>query len=84
MRPEGLSAFKKSPNRESNPRPSGLQHSALTTTQPPASIHLYFPVLDRFFVSKYEYTRSERRFIIEKYASLHVKNVKQFLTFLNI
>jgi predicted Co/Zn/Cd cation transporter (cation efflux family) len=32
VRPEGLGNFKKSPHRVSNPRPSGLQHSALTTT----------------------------------------------------
>jgi hypothetical protein len=32
VRPEGLGKFKNSPHRESNPRPSGLQHSALTTT----------------------------------------------------
>jgi hypothetical protein len=27
VRPEGLGKFKNSPHRESNPRPSGLQHS---------------------------------------------------------
>jgi hypothetical protein len=32
VRPEGLGKFKNSPHRESNPRPSGLWHSSLTTT----------------------------------------------------
>jgi hypothetical protein len=31
VRPEGLGKFKKSPHRLSNPRPSGLWHSDLTT-----------------------------------------------------
>jgi hypothetical protein len=34
VQPEGLGEFKKSPHRVSNPRPSGLCHSALTTTLP--------------------------------------------------
>jgi hypothetical protein len=34
VRPEGLGKFKNSPHRVSNPRPSGLLHSALTTTLP--------------------------------------------------
>jgi hypothetical protein len=35
VRPEGLGKFnKKSPHRVSKPRPSGLYHSALTTTIP--------------------------------------------------
>jgi hypothetical protein len=32
VRPEGLGKFKNPPHRDLNPRPSGLQHSALTTT----------------------------------------------------
>jgi hypothetical protein len=36
VQPEGLGTFKNSPHRESNPRPSGLYHSALTTTLPRA------------------------------------------------
>jgi hypothetical protein len=36
VQPEGLGKFKKSPHRVSNPRPSGLQHSALTSTLPRA------------------------------------------------
>jgi hypothetical protein len=37
MRPEGLGQFKKNPpHRELNPRPSGLQYSAITTTLPRA------------------------------------------------
>jgi hypothetical protein len=36
VRPEELGKFKNSPHRVSNPRPSGLQHSALTTTLPRA------------------------------------------------
>jgi hypothetical protein len=37
VRPEGLGQFKKNPpHRDLNPRPSGLQHSALTTTLPRA------------------------------------------------
>jgi hypothetical protein len=32
VRPEGLGKFKNSPHRVSNPHPSGLWHSALTTT----------------------------------------------------
>jgi hypothetical protein len=39
VRPEGLGKFKNSsPHRESNPRPSGLEHSALSTTLPRASL----------------------------------------------
>jgi hypothetical protein len=38
VRPEGLGKLKKSPHRVSNPRPSGLQHSALTTILPPYSL----------------------------------------------
>jgi hypothetical protein len=34
MQSEGLGKFKNSPHGVSNPRPSGLQHSALTTTLP--------------------------------------------------
>jgi hypothetical protein len=34
VQPDGLGKFKNSPHRESNPRPSGLWHSALTTTLP--------------------------------------------------
>jgi hypothetical protein len=34
VRPEGLGQFKNPPHRDLNPRPSGLQHSALTTTLP--------------------------------------------------
>jgi hypothetical protein len=34
VRPEGLGKFKNLLHRESNPRPSGLQHSALTTALP--------------------------------------------------
>jgi hypothetical protein len=34
VRPKGLGKFKNSHHRESNPRPPGLQHSALTTTLP--------------------------------------------------
>jgi hypothetical protein len=34
VRPEGLGEFKNSPHRVSNPRPSGLQHSAVPTTLP--------------------------------------------------
>jgi hypothetical protein len=34
MRAEGLGKFKNSPHRVSNQRPSGLWHSALTTTLP--------------------------------------------------
>jgi hypothetical protein len=37
VRPEGLSKFKKSPHPVSNPRPSGLQHSDLTTMLPRTS-----------------------------------------------
>jgi hypothetical protein len=40
VRPEGLHKFKKSPHQVSNPQPSGLQHSALTTTLPPAPFSL--------------------------------------------
>jgi hypothetical protein len=36
VRPEGLGKSKNSPHRESNPRPSGLEHSALTTPLPRA------------------------------------------------
>jgi hypothetical protein len=37
VRPEGLGQFKKNPtHRDLNPRPSGLQHNALTTTLPRA------------------------------------------------
>jgi hypothetical protein len=36
VRPEGLGQFKNRPHRDLNPRPSGLQHSALTTTLPRA------------------------------------------------
>jgi hypothetical protein len=37
VQPEGLGQFKKNPpHRDLNPRPSGLQHSALTTTLPRA------------------------------------------------
>jgi hypothetical protein len=40
VRPEGFGQFKKnSPYRGLNPRPSGLQHSALTTTVPRAHRH---------------------------------------------
>jgi hypothetical protein len=34
VQPERLGKFKNSYHRESNPRPSSLQHSALTTTLP--------------------------------------------------
>jgi hypothetical protein len=34
VRPEGLGKFKKSPHRESKPRPSGLYFCALTSTLP--------------------------------------------------
>jgi hypothetical protein len=34
VRPEELGQFKKPPHRDLNPWPSGLQHSALTTTLP--------------------------------------------------
>jgi hypothetical protein len=34
VRSEGLGQFKNPPHRDLNPRPSGLQHSALTTTLP--------------------------------------------------
>jgi hypothetical protein len=34
LRPKGLGHFKNPPHRDLNPRPSGLQHSALTTTLP--------------------------------------------------
>jgi hypothetical protein len=37
--PEGLGQFKNPPHRDLNPRPSGLQHSALTTTLPRAPFH---------------------------------------------
>jgi hypothetical protein len=38
VRAEGFGKFKNSPHRVSNPRPSGLEHSALITTllKPPA------------------------------------------------
>jgi hypothetical protein len=37
VRPEGLGQFKKNPpHRDLNPRPSGLKHTALTTTLPRA------------------------------------------------
>jgi hypothetical protein len=37
MRPEGSGKFKNSPHRVSNSRPSGLKHSALTTTLHPTN-----------------------------------------------
>jgi hypothetical protein len=40
VRPEGLGKFKNPPNWESNPRPSGLQHSALTTTLPRTPVYI--------------------------------------------
>jgi hypothetical protein len=42
VRPEGLDQLKKNPPRRNlNPRPSGLQHSALTTTLPRAPPRVY-------------------------------------------
>jgi hypothetical protein len=42
VRPEGLGQFKKnSPHQYLNPRPSGLQHSALTTTLPRAPCYIW-------------------------------------------
>jgi hypothetical protein len=40
VRPEGLCKFKNSPYRVSNPRPSSLKHSALTTTLPCAPFEI--------------------------------------------
>jgi hypothetical protein len=40
VRPEGLGQFKNPTHPDLNPRPSGLQHSALTTTLPRASFPL--------------------------------------------
>jgi hypothetical protein len=43
VRPEGLGQYKKNPPHwDLNPRPSGLQHSALTTTLPHAPALLLF------------------------------------------
>jgi hypothetical protein len=49
VRPEGLGQFKNSPHRVLNPLPSGLQHSALTTTLPRAP-NLYGGELNRLGV----------------------------------
>jgi hypothetical protein len=38
VQPEGLGKLKNSPHQVSNPRPSGLLHSALTTTLPRAPV----------------------------------------------
>jgi hypothetical protein len=38
VRPEGLGKFNNLPHRVSNQRPSGLWHSALTTTLPCANV----------------------------------------------
>jgi hypothetical protein len=43
VRPEGLGKFKNSPHRVSNPLPSGLQHSALTSSLPRA--YMYHNIL---------------------------------------
>jgi hypothetical protein len=44
VRPEGLGQLRKAPpHRDLNPRPSGLQHSALTTTLPRAPPGRYTP-----------------------------------------
>jgi hypothetical protein len=48
VRPERLGKFKNSPNRESNPRPSGLEHSALTTTLPRAPSFISYSLISRF------------------------------------
>jgi hypothetical protein len=51
VRPEGLDQFKNPPHRDSNPRPSGLQHSALNTTLPSAPIYKYiYHVRNNLFV----------------------------------
>jgi hypothetical protein len=42
VRPEGLGQFKNPPCRDANSQPSGLQHSALTTTLPHGGIILKF------------------------------------------
>jgi hypothetical protein len=39
VRPEGLGDLKNLPHRDLNPQPSGLQHSALTTTLPRALVY---------------------------------------------
>jgi hypothetical protein len=50
MRLEGLGKFNKSPYRESNPRPSGLYLSALTTTLQRAAL---FPIFYQKLFSEY-------------------------------
>jgi hypothetical protein len=49
-RPEGLGKFKNSHHRVSNPRPSGLLHSILTTTLPRAPYTLH-NIKHKYFVA---------------------------------
>jgi hypothetical protein len=48
VRPEELGQLKNTPHRDLNPRPSGLQHSAFTTTLPRAPLDLINKILNTF------------------------------------
>jgi hypothetical protein len=56
VRQEWLGKFKNSPHRESNPRPSGLYHSALTTTIPCAPLQI-----EGFFINEMDVSLCYRK-----------------------
>jgi hypothetical protein len=63
VRPEGLGKFKNSPHRESNPRPSGLYHSALTTTLPRAP--MFAMQLDSKIQLKLEHLLKKKKLYVQ-------------------
>jgi hypothetical protein len=61
MRSEGLSKFKNSPYRVSNPQPSGLQHSAISTTLPRVTVtNFVLHGKEIFFLTSRTYQLLER------------------------
>jgi succinate-acetate transporter protein len=51
VRPEGLGKFKNLPHQVSNPRPSGLKHSALTTILVKIANNISYTITSNMFLS---------------------------------
>jgi hypothetical protein len=50
VRPEGLGKFKNSLHQVSNPRPSGLKHSALAITLPRTPSSIYVTIHNKHYI----------------------------------